>query len=179
MKRVLAKDVGIGLWLARSDVVTARWEAEHVVQRQDGKTRDVSDLSHVMWSLSCVVNVPSYSKQTAREETSFSSPSILPWDFLFLFDPWYHLPSGCRGGRKSAQWRCLGKNVLTWVIGMIHRDTEGFREACKTSYVFKVLVAFQSVSGINWGEGERKGVSPKGALPNVICCNLNCFNKIL
>lgn len=45
---MLAKDVGIGLWLARSDVVTARWEAEHVVQRQDGKTRDVSDLSHVM-----------------------------------------------------------------------------------------------------------------------------------
>lgn len=57
---------------------------------------------------------------------------------------------------------------------MIHRDTEGFREACKTSYVFKILVAFQSVSGINWGEGERKGVSPKGALPNVICCNLDC-----
>lgn len=58
----------------------------------------MSDLSHVISSLSSIVNVPSYSKWRAREETSFSSPSTHPWDFLLLFDPWYHLLVAEEGG---------------------------------------------------------------------------------
>lgn len=51
MKQVFAKDVNIGLEFANADVVAAHGEAEYLVQIQDGKNGDVSDLSYVIGSL--------------------------------------------------------------------------------------------------------------------------------
>lgn len=169
MKWVFAKDVSIGLQFARSDMVTARSEAKRVVQTQNGKTG--MWVTFPMWSQVCHVlwmSRPTQSGELERRHPFLLHPPILG-TFCSSLTPgtifWLQRREEI-GSVEMPGKKCINLSNQD--------DTPGsWRLSRRMSKVksFKILVVFQSVSGINWGEGERK----RKELPerSVTCCYLD------